>query len=91
MTVWDVQPVDFRWLVEGIMEISPFMAPICVLQQLLEYAGNNRWKFWLFGVTWCMVAAGFAAAMFWAVLKSFDHCLGRMPESSVSEWEPVMD
>jgi ABC-type transport system involved in multi-copper enzyme maturation permease subunit len=83
--------MDYRWFIEGMMAISPFMAPILTLQQVVEYAGNDRWKFWLVAVTWCMLAAGFAAAVLWAALKSFDHCLGRMSETSVSEWESIME
>ena len=79
--------------VRGSLDVLMTTPVIDLLDRLgqVEYAGNNRWKFWLVGATWCVVAAGFAAAMFWGVLKSFDHCLGRMPESSVAEWEPVMD
>ena len=43
------------------------------------------WKFWLFATAWCVVAWVFAATMFWATLRTFDRCLGRMPETSVPE------
>jgi hypothetical protein len=29
--------------------------------------------------------------MFWAALKSFDRCLGRMPETSELEQDPLRD
>ena len=82
---------DVRWLLEGMMAISPFMAPIFTLEKLVEYSGNDRWKFWLFALAWCTLAWAFAAAMFWAALLSFGHCLGRMPETSVAEWEPAIE
>ncbi len=81
----NVRAMDYRWVVEGMMAISPFMAPIFTLEQLVDSVGSDRWKFWLFVLAWCMLASAFAAAIFWAVLASFNHCMGRMPETSVSE------
>ncbi len=76
---------DTRWLVEGMMVISPFWAPIGTLNWLLENRGGPAWKFWLLAAAWCALAWAFAAAMFWATLRTFDRCLGRMPETSVPE------
>ncbi len=73
--------MDTRWLSTGMMVISPFLAPMFTLDWLVEYHPGDRWKFWLFATAWCLLAWAFATAMFWAALKSFDHCLGRMPET----------
>jgi hypothetical protein len=83
---WDPMDGDVRWLPEGMMVISPFFAPMFTLEWILDHPWNwnSRWRFWLIASAWCTLAAAFAAAMFWAALKSFDRCLGRMPETSLS-------
>jgi ABC-type transport system involved in multi-copper enzyme maturation permease subunit len=79
---WDMASVDGQWLFSGMMAISPFGAPIVTLEWLIDKPGHSRWKFWLLASGWCAVASAFAALMFWAALKSFNRCLGRMPEQS---------
>ena len=74
---------DTRWLQDGLLVISPFWAPIGTLNWLLENRGSPAWKFWLLAIAWCALAWAFAAALFWATLRSFDRCLGRMPETRV--------
>ena len=81
---------DVPWLLDGIMAIRPFMAPIFTLGQLVEYTGSDRWKFWLRMLAWCTLDSEFATAMVWAALKSFDYCLGRMTETSVSRRNPSL-
>ena len=86
MATWEVIGTDTRWLAGRDDGDQPLlgadgdagMAP-----------GSPRraiaWKFWLLAPAWCVLAWAFAAAMFWATLKTFDRCLGRMPETSVPE------
>jgi hypothetical protein len=54
------------------------------LEWLVNHPESGRWKLWLCALAWCVLALAFAAVMFWAALKSFDRCLGRMPETIVS-------
>ncbi len=81
VTRWDLTGSELRWLHSGMMVISPFAAPIVTLECFLQYATSARWKFWLLALAWCVLASTFAAAMFWATKKTFDRCLGRMPET----------
>ncbi len=83
---WDLMGSDPRWLPTGMLVASPFAAPGLTLDWLLEHPWNGRWKFWLLALGWCALAWAIAAGIFWASLQSFDRCLGRMPESSDSEW-----
>ncbi len=76
---------DASWLQDGLVVISPFVAPIATLGWLQEHRGGSAWKFWLCATAWCALAWAFAAALFWATLRTFDRCLGRMPETSVPE------
>jgi ABC-type transport system involved in multi-copper enzyme maturation permease subunit len=80
---WGLMSADTRWIQTGMMVISPFLAPMITLEWLVEYHPNDRWKFWLFALAWCALAWAFAAAMFLAALRSFDRCLGRMPETKI--------
>ena len=57
----------------------------------LEHPAGDRWKFWLVALAWCLLACAFAAAMFWATLRTFDRCLGRMPESGAAEQSGTKD
>jgi hypothetical protein len=82
VTSWDLTGSDLRWFNSGMMVISPFTAPIVTLECFLQYATSTRWKFWLLALAWCVLASTFAAAVFWATKKTFDRCLGRMPERS---------
>jgi ABC-type transport system involved in multi-copper enzyme maturation permease subunit len=79
---WGLVGADTRWLSSGMIVISPFLAPIVTMEWLVDHPWSSRWKFWLVALAWCALAWMFAAAMFWAALKSFDRCLGRMPETS---------
>jgi ABC-type Na+ efflux pump permease subunit len=79
-----------RQIREAMMLISPLVAPIVTLQGLLNTPASDRWRMWLFALGWCVVAAAFAAAMFWATVESFDRCMGRMPETSVSDVNDTM-
>jgi ABC-type transport system involved in multi-copper enzyme maturation permease subunit len=80
-----------RQIREAMMLISPLIAPIVTLQGLLDTLWSDRWRMWLFAQGWCVVAAAFSAAVFWAAVKSFDRCMGRTPETSVSEDYPLDD
>jgi ABC-type Na+ efflux pump permease subunit len=82
---------DTRWILGGMMVISPFLAPMMTLEWLVEHASGDRWKFWLIALAWCLLACAFAAAMFWATLRTFDRCLGRMPETSVARQDPIKE
>jgi ABC-type transport system involved in multi-copper enzyme maturation permease subunit len=79
-TRWNLRYPDTSWLSSGMIVISPFVAPMVTLEWLLNHPSSVRWKFWLFALAWCALAWAFAAALYWAALKSFDRCLGRMPE-----------
>jgi ABC-type transport system involved in multi-copper enzyme maturation permease subunit len=88
-TRWNQVGMDLRWLNGGMMVSSPFAAPILTLEWILENRGAGRGKFWLLALGWCLLAWALAAALFWAALRSFDRCLGRMPETSASGPEQV--
>ena len=78
---YKIEGVDLIWMDSGLMAFSPMAAPIVTIQALdIAYAG--RWQFWSIMAVWCLLAWAFAGAMFWAALRSFDRCLGRMRETS---------
>ena len=78
---YNIADVDLIWLDLGLMAASPIFAPIATIQTLeIPYAG--RLMFWAILSFWCLLACASAAAMFWAAVRSFDHSLGRMPETS---------
>jgi ABC-type transport system involved in multi-copper enzyme maturation permease subunit len=89
--IWPLRAWLGRPSMDAIMLISPMVAPMVALQCLLDYPSSARWGMWVIAQVWCVVAAGFAAAMFWAALKTFDPCMGRIPETSVSEEYPLND
>jgi ABC-type transport system involved in multi-copper enzyme maturation permease subunit len=71
---------EIEWFTTGMMAISPFAAPIVTLEWLVDHPWSSRWKFWIFASAWCTMASVFAAAMLWVAFRSFDRCMGRMPE-----------
>ena len=77
---YNIDGVELIWIDSGLMAFSPMAAPIVTIQALdIAYAG--RWQFWVIMAVWCLLAWAFAGAMFWAALRSFDRCLGRMRET----------
>jgi len=82
-TSWELTGGETRWFNSGMMAISPFAAPIVTLDCFLQYPSSTRWNFALVVMAWCALATTFAAAMFWAAKKTFDRCLGRMPERKI--------
>jgi hypothetical protein len=56
---------------------------VVTLECFLQNATGTRWEFWLLALAWCTLAPAFAAAMFWAAVKTFDRCPGPPPETRV--------
>jgi ABC-type transport system involved in multi-copper enzyme maturation permease subunit len=81
-TEWNIGGAAERWLVSSMMAISPFAAPIVTIECLSDFDSTTRWKVWHVALVWCLLAWWFAAAMYWAALKTFDRCQGRVPDAS---------
>jgi ABC-type transport system involved in multi-copper enzyme maturation permease subunit len=78
---YNISGDDLIWINQGLAAFSPMVAPIATVQVLdSPYAG--RWQFWTIMSCWCLLAWASAGAMYWAALRSFDHQLGRMRETS---------
>jgi ABC-type transport system involved in multi-copper enzyme maturation permease subunit len=72
---------DLIWIDHGLAAFSPLAAPLATVQAL-EVPYGGRWQFWAIMSCWCLFAWASALAMYWAALRSFDHQLGRMRETS---------
>jgi ABC-type transport system involved in multi-copper enzyme maturation permease subunit len=69
------------WLIEVPMSISPIGGPIQAIDQLYRYATRPRTAVWTaLGAVVCFKAIA-AAGLLWLSIKTFDRCLGRMPEA----------
>ena len=69
--------------------ISPLLGPAITLDGLTTTWAGPVWKFNLVAMACCLLAWAFAVAMFWAALRSFDRCLGRMRETSQGDGADV--
>ena len=76
-----VPAVNLVWITLGLLAFSPLAAPI-MTTQALDSPYADRWQFWAIMSFWCVLAWAAAGAMYWVALKSFDHHLGRMRETS---------
>jgi hypothetical protein len=84
-TKYNLTGMEINWLLQWMIVISPFAGPAMTLMHLADPWMGARWKFDLVALGWCLLAWAFAGAFFWAALRSFDRCLGRMRETSRSE------
>jgi ABC-type transport system involved in multi-copper enzyme maturation permease subunit len=72
---------DWHWLGMGMVAISPALGPILTLAGLDQPWAGRRWMFTLIAMSWCLLAAATAVALYGEVLATFDRRLGRMPEN----------
>jgi hypothetical protein len=83
-----IDSMQLLWLDAGLNAVSPFVAPVMILQSLGKYPWPGRGLFWLCALAWEVLAATAAALMYWGMLRTFDLYLGRVRETSASNRNP---
>jgi hypothetical protein len=81
--------IQMLWLDNALNAMSPFSAPIAILQWLDTFRWPWRGAFWLCAFAWQVLAATAAALMFWGTLRTFDLYMGRVRETSASDRRPI--
>jgi hypothetical protein len=74
--------IDTHWALSSLDVVSPMAAPTDTLAWLTTFGGVQRPWFWICAMAWNVLIWAFAAAVFWATLRTFDLYMERMPETS---------
>ena len=69
-----------RLLQDFLTSLSPLAGPMNALRLLEQCEFRPRWPFWLDFGSASLIKASIAGLLFWLTTKSFDRCLGRMPD-----------
>ncbi len=70
-----------RVLQEFLTSLSPLAGPMSPNRLIEGCEFKPRWPCWLAIGTAGLIKASFAGLLFWLTIKSFNRCLGRMPDS----------
>jgi hypothetical protein len=74
-------PFDWaRWLEETVMSLSPVFGPMGPVGVLLNFEQYSRLPSWIATGVVLLIKAAVAALLLWLSIKTFDRCLGRVPE-----------
>ncbi len=71
----------YRWLHDGALSLSLIVGPMKPLSLLTEVAFQPRISNWMGIVSAIVIKAAIAWLLLWLTIKTFDRCVGRMPES----------
>lgn len=74
-----------RWLMCAVCAISPLYGPVEVIQEQMQLSFLPRTLLWIALGTTVLVKLAIAAFLFWMTVKTFDRCMGRVPESGVTK------
>ncbi len=75
-----IGPPD-RWLRSLLMSLSPIAGPINAIETIGRYAWEPRTLIWVCIGAVILIKAAFAGLLLRATIRTFDRCLGRIPES----------
>ena len=79
------QPVNWydrnRTLQKCLMSFSPLTGPMSSINELQQYEFYGRGPIWLGVGTVIVIKSTIAGLLLWLTTQTFDHCLGRVPES----------
>jgi ABC-type Na+ efflux pump permease subunit len=70
-----------RWLLSTLISLSPIAGPINVIEQLEGYHWESRTPTWLAIAAVVLIKAAVAGMLLRLTIRTFDRCLGRVPES----------
>ena len=70
-----------RVLREFLTSLSPLVGPMSPIRTLEGFEFERRGPIWMSIVTALIVKSAIAGLLFWLTIKTFDRCLGRVPES----------
>ena len=66
---------------EFLTSLSPMVGPMSALRTLQGFEFERRGPIWIGLGTAILVKSTIAWLLFWLTTKTFDRCLGRVPES----------
>jgi hypothetical protein len=75
-------PDRYRWLYQCALSLSPIAGPMKPIDLLTGVELDSRIRIWLGIALVIVVKATIAWLLLWLTIKTFDRCVGRMPESS---------
>ena len=70
-------------MISGVSALSPIYGPIEVIEELTRAAMQPRTLLWLVLSMAVVLKLAIAGFLFGLTVKTFDRCLGRVPESGV--------
>jgi ABC-type Na+ efflux pump permease subunit len=79
--LFENRPVPSRWLLNCVLALSPIAGPIIVIESLSGFAWQPRTGLWGGIVTVILIKATVAGLLLRATIRTFDRCLGRVPET----------
>jgi ABC-type transport system involved in multi-copper enzyme maturation permease subunit len=71
----------YGWLRESVSSFSPIAGPMRPTDMLVNVELHERGLIWLGTGVVIVIKAAIALALLWLTIKTFDRCMGRMPES----------
>ena len=71
----------YLWLRQSVSSLSPIGGPLHPIEMLLNIQFHERGLVWLGTGVVIVIKAAIALALLWLTIKTFDRCMGRMPES----------
>jgi hypothetical protein len=71
----------YGWLRQNVTSFSPIAGLIHPIEVLLNIEFHERGLIWLGTGVVIVIKAAIAGSLLWLTIKTFDRCMGRMPES----------
>ncbi len=74
-------PDRYRWLYQCAISVSPIAGPMKPVDMLTGVELHPRIRMWMGIAAVIVIKATIAWFLLWLTIKTFDRCVGRMPES----------
>jgi len=74
-------PDRYRWLYQCALSLSPIVGPMKLVEMLTGIEFYPRMRMWMGIGSVIVIKAAIAWLLLWLTIKTFDRCVGRMPES----------
>ena len=83
---------NYGWLHESALSLSPIYGPMRPINTLMGIEFHGRVPIWIGIWVIILIKATIAWLLLWLTIKTFDRCLGRVPESTCQHrvLKPVM-